>query len=148
MNETAGVVERVEGEHVWVRATGAANACGACARKEGCGTAGMGSVLDKALGRPTRLLRLPNTIHARPGDAVVVCSADGQVLRAVWLAYGLPLLLGMAAAMLLLAFTGHELAALAGLLAGLAGGFLIVKRRGLDVARGEPIFSIAFKQSS
>jgi positive regulator of sigma E activity len=148
MNKTDGVVVRVEGEFAWVRAAGAGNACGACARKEGCGTATMGTVLDKALGRPEELLCLPNTIHARVGDAVEVCSADGLVLRAVWRAYGLPLLLAFAGALLMLALTDSEAVALAGMLAGLGSGFLLIRHRGLDSVRGEPIFSLGFKHYS
>jgi len=150
MNATDGVVVRLEGDHAWVRAAGAGSACGACERQGGCQSSGMGSVLDGVLGRgeATRLLRLPNTIHARPGDAVVVCAAEGAVLSAVWLAYGMPLLLALAGAIALDWLTGSELAAVAGLLAGLFGGYLIMRRRGrdgLDSGRAEPILSINFK---
>ncbi|MDO8959953.1 MAG: SoxR reducing system RseC family protein [Rhodocyclaceae bacterium] len=151
MNATDGVVVRLEGDHAWVRAAGAGSACGACERQGGCQSSGMGSVLDGVLGRgeATRLLRLPNTIHARPGDAVVVCAAEGAVLSAVWLAYGIPLLLALAGAIVGKLLTGSELAAVAGLLAGLFGGYLIMRHRGLDSldsARSEPILSINFKR--
>lgn len=148
MNETGGVVVRVEGERAWVRAEGAGNACGACARRDGCATAGAGSVLDGTLGRSGQLLCLPNTIHARPGDAVVIRAADGMVLRAVGLAYALPLLLAIGGALLVLRLFASEAGALLGMLAGLLAGFAILRRRGLDSGRGEPILSIAFKQSS
>lgn len=148
MNTTDGVVVRVEGQFVWVRAAGAGNACGACARKEGCGTAGMGTVLDKALGRPEDLVCLPNTIQARVGDAVELRSADGLVLHAVWRAYGLPLLLALVGALLMQTLTGSEAVALVGMLAGLGGGFLLMRHRGLDSVRGEPTFSLGFKRYS
>jgi sigma-E factor negative regulatory protein RseC len=145
VHETSGIVERVDDGHAWVRAEGAGSACGACGRRDGCATAGTGSVLDGALGRPGQLLCLPNAIRARPGDAVVIRVADGAVLRAVGLAYALPLLLAFAGAFALLALTGSEAGALFGVLAGLAGGFVVMRRRGLERARGGPILTMAFK---
>lgn len=147
MTEGDGVVVRLEGEYAWIRAAGAGNACGACARKEGCKTAGTGTVLDGSLAQPARLLRLLNTIQARPGDAVVICVADGVVLRAVWLAYGVPLLLALAGAMLAGALTGSEVLAGIGLLVGLTGGFVFMQRSRIGSGRAEPILSINFKYS-
>ncbi|MDP1605461.1 MAG: SoxR reducing system RseC family protein [Rhodocyclaceae bacterium] len=148
MTETAGVVVRLEGDHAWVRAEGAGSACGACEQQGGCQSAGMGSVLDGVLGRgqAKQLLRLPNTIRARPGDTVVVCAAEGAVLRAVWLAYGIPLVLALAGAIIFSALTGSELAAVAGMLIGLLGGYFVMRRSGLDSGRPEPILSINFKR--
>ncbi len=152
MTETDGVVIRLEGDHVWVRAECAGNACGSCERKSGCQSAGLGSVLDGLSGgkQTTQLLRLPNTIHARQGDAVVICASDGAVLRAVWLAYGIPLLLALTGAILMSFLTGSELASAMGMIAGLIGGFFIMRRRGveqLDSSQMEPILSMNFKRS-
>lgn len=150
MNETAAVVVRLEGPYAWVRASGPGPACGGCARQEGCGTVGLGTVLDDAAGktRKPQLLRLPNAIDARPGDAVVIRAADGMVLKAVWRAYGVPLLLALGGALLAAGLTGSEAAAVAGMLVGLGGGFLLMRRQGLDSARAEPILSMGFKESS
>lgn len=150
MNETNAVVVRLEGPYAWVRAFGPGPACGGCARQEGCSTAGLGTVLDDAAGktRKPQLLRLPNAIHARPGDAVVIRAADGMVLKAVWRAYGMPLLLALGGALLAAGLTGSEAASLAGMLVGLGGGFLLMRRQGLDSARAEPILSMGFKESS
>jgi len=146
MNEMEGVVERLDGGFVLIRAAGPGPACGACAQREGCGSA---SVLDNALGkgRKLQMLRLPNTIGARPGDAVVIRAADGMVLKAVWRAYGIPLALGLLGA-LLASMSGNDWAAVAGLLAGLAAGFLLMRITGLEAERPEPILSISFKRSS
>lgn len=151
MNETEGIVVRIEGEFAWVEAAGPAAACGACAQKAGCPTAqGSGALLDgiRKGGGQNRLLCLPNTIHARPGDAVVIQSAAGLVLRAVWFAYGVPLLLGIAGALLASALTGSEAFAVGGLVLGLAGGIFVMRWRRLDAGRAEPIFSIRFKHPS
>lgn len=146
MNEMEGVVERLDGNFVLIRAAGPGPACGACAQKAACGSSNM---LDDALGktRKPQMLRLPNTIGARPGDAVMIRAADGMVLKAVWRAYGIPLALGLLGA-LLAGISGNDWATLAGLLAGLAVGFLLMRIKGLEAGRQEPILSISFKQSS
>jgi sigma-E factor negative regulatory protein RseC len=150
MTETDAVVVQVEGDHVLVRAERAGKSCGACTRPGGCQSAGMGSVLDGALGRPPApgLLRLPNTIHAKPGDAVVLCAGDGTVLRAAWLAYGIPLLLALAGALILNVLTGSDVAAALGMLSGLLGGYFFMHRKGLDSGCAEPILSISFKRTT
>lgn len=147
MNETAGVVVRLEGDHAWVRAEEAGKACGGCAQRGSCSSFSLTKALDGgAAAGSGRLLRLPNTIRARPGDAVVICAAQGMVLRAVWLAYGMPLLLGLLGAIAGQAWFGQEAAALAGMGAGLVAGFLLARRKGLDSGRAEPILSISFKR--
>ncbi|MDP1653103.1 MAG: SoxR reducing system RseC family protein [Rhodocyclaceae bacterium] len=150
MTESDGIVVRLDGEYAWVQAAGPGPACGSCAQKGGCSTSGMGSILDDASGkaRKTQLLCLPNTIHARPGDEVVIRVADGIVLKAVWRAYGIPLVFALAGAMLAVFLTGSDLVAIAGMLLGLVAGFLLLRVSGLDSSRSEPILSIAFKQSS
>lgn len=146
MNEMEGVVERLDGSFVLIRAAGPGPACGACAQKEGCGSAG---ALDDALGKSRKLqmLRLPNTIGARPGDSVMIRAADGMVFKAAWRAYGMPLVLGLLGA-LLASMSGKDWASLGGLLAGLAAGFLLMRIKGLEAGRPEPILSISLKKSS
>lgn len=151
MNETDAIVVRIEGDHAWVRTSGAGHACGACARKEGCRTAGSGSaLLDGALGeaQTTRLLRLPNDIGARPGDAVVIRAADGAVMTAVWRAYGLPLLLGLGGATFALELSGSEALAIGGMLFGLGGGFALLRHGWFAKGKREPILSLGFKKAS
>jgi positive regulator of sigma E activity len=150
MNETDAIVVRLEGRDAWVQATGPGPACGSCSQKDGCTTSGMGSLLDEAGGkrRTTQLLRLPNTIHARPGDAVVIRAADGLVLKAVWRAYGVPLGFSLGGALLAATMTDSELVAIAGMLLGLAAGFFLMRRTELDSSRAEPILLMGFKQSS
>lgn len=149
MNETDGTVVRVEGEYAWVRAEGAGQACGACASRSACSSAGNaaswfgGGLLEKA--QDARLLRIPNPIRARPGDRVVIRAADGMVLRAVWLAYGMPLLLALGGAALAIELSGSEVAAAASALLGLGAGFFALHHREKSSAAAEPILSIEFK---
>jgi positive regulator of sigma E activity len=145
MNESDATVIRIDGQYAWVQAAGPGPACGSCAQKGGCSTNALEAANDEA--RKPQLLRLPNTIHARPGDAVIIRAADGMVLQAVWRAYGVPLSLALGGAMLAMVMTGSELVALAGMLLGLAGGFFLMRGKGLDSSRSEPILSMTFKQS-
>lgn len=147
MNEMAGVILRLDGGYAWVRAAGPGPACGACSQQQGCGSVG---VLDDALGqgRKPQLLRLSNTIGARPGDTVTIRAADGMVFKAAWRAYGIPLLLGLLGALLAASMSGEDWAALTGLLAGLVSGVLWVRHLGLEAGRAEPILSMSFEASS
>lgn len=145
MNETDAVVVRVEGDHAWVRAQGPGHACSVCTQKDGCHAAA-GGVVEEALGQPaSRLLRLPNPIHARPGDAVVIRAGDGAVLRAAGLAYGLPLLLALLGALAGLELLDSEPAALLGMLLGLGAGIAALRYQSRQSTRREPILSIDFK---
>jgi len=98
--------------------------------------------MDGLLVRQENLLRLPNTIGAKPGDAVSVCSAGGSVLRAAAIVYGLPLFLAFSGAMLLDGRGFGEAGGVLGLLIGLAGGFFLVRRRHLAGKADLPILSI------
>ncbi len=148
MNEIEATVVRIEGEYAWVRAAGSGSACGACAQQGSCSSAGIENLPDAGSKTRQQLLRLINTIHAVPGDSVVIRAPDGMVLRAVWLAYGIPLLLGLGGAMVAAAVWSGGLASLAGLFAGLASGFFLVRRCGPEAGRGEPMLSLRFKQAS
>ncbi|MFN6961842.1 MAG: SoxR reducing system RseC family protein [Rhodocyclaceae bacterium] len=150
MNQTDAIVVRLEGRHVWVEAAGPGAACGNCAQSGSCGSSAIGNALDHAAskGRKPLLIRLPNTIGARPGDAVVIQTADGMVLRAVWLAYGIALLLALAGALGATILTGSEPLAMLGMLAGLGLGIGWLRWRGLEARRREPILSMDFKSPS
>jgi sigma-E factor negative regulatory protein RseC len=141
MNEAGALVVRVEGDQAWVRLEPQGGSCGACRQRSGCGLA---AGFDTAA-TDGELLRLPNAIHARAGDRVVVCAAAGEVLRAAWRAYGVPLLLGMLAAAGGMALTGSDVGAGLGMLGGLVAGVLLMRRRQLDFHGGKPILTLRFK---
>ncbi|MDI6749323.1 MAG: SoxR reducing system RseC family protein [Rhodocyclaceae bacterium] len=147
MNRTDGIVVRLEGRDAWVETSGPGKACGGCAQAGSCSSGTQGNVLDAVGGQGGKplLIRLPNTIGARPGDAVVIRAADGMVLRAVWLAYGVPLLLALGGALLATALTGSEPVALLGMLLGLGAGVMWLRWQGLEARRREPILSLEFK---
>ena len=141
MNETDGMVVDVDGDHVWVRPRGEASACGACVQQAGCGMKPAGNTGQS-------LLRFPNTINARAGDAVVIRAAEGMVLRAVWVAYGVPLLFALLGAIGVLRITGSEGGSMVGMLSGLAGGFFLIRLQRNGWAGEHPALSIGFKSLS
>lgn len=137
MNEIDGIVVRVEDDFAYVSTAGVASACGSCASRGGCGST------DGE--KKVHVLRLPNPIHARAGDRVVILAAEGAVLRAVWWVYLLPLLLAVFGAAGLLAMTNNEAVALLGLLVGLIAGFLGLRWQKPGCNSRQQILSIAFK---
>ena len=86
MLEETGTVVRAEGAYIWVE-TQPRSACSHCGTGS-CGT----SVVAQLFGNRRNLLRMDNSLNARPGQQVVIGIPD-QVLVAVSLrAYLLPLL--------------------------------------------------------
>lgn len=150
MNVMEAVVVRLEGADAWVQTAGPGPVCGACSSKANCAGADSRSVLVDAA-KPSnrrRVLRLPNVIRAQPGDSVLIRAADGMVFKAVWRAYGIPLMLGLLGAVLGFGMANEDMAALLGLLSGLLAGIVLLRKRGLEASSGEPILSMSFKSTS
>ncbi|MDP2810344.1 MAG: SoxR reducing system RseC family protein [Rhodocyclaceae bacterium] len=120
-NVSTGVVTRIEGDYAWVD-IGAGAGCGSCKSQGGCGSGLLG------IKAPSRQHRLFNSIGARTGDAVTVSLPEGGVLKAALLAYLLPLALGIAGAAAGMWLGGSDGHALAGLFAGLGGGWLLLRQ--------------------
>jgi sigma-E factor negative regulatory protein RseC len=119
-NLSTGVVTRVEGDYAWVE-IGAGSGCGNCKSQGGCGSGLLG------LAAPSRQHRLLNTVGAVEGDAVTVSLPEGGVLKAALLAYLLPLALGIGGAVAGMWLGGGDGHALTGLVAGLGGGWLLLR---------------------
>jgi sigma-E factor negative regulatory protein RseC len=117
MTESEAVVVRLDGEDVWLEIK---DACSGCGDSAGCG-------LGDGKGR--RAQRFRNTVGARMGDTVILAVPDGAVLRAVFYCYLLPLLVALAGAAGGMIF-GGEPGAVFGAIAGLAGGWLVMRRAG------------------
>lgn len=142
MSESEAVVERVEGNHLWLRPLGVGSGCGSCTQKTACGMRSADGQMQSPL------ICLPNSIQARAGDTVVICTAEGVLLRAVWRVYGVPLISGLAGAMIALTITGSDGVALAGLLLGLSGGFLSLRRSRDARTEQRAALSVFFKSPS
>ncbi len=148
MNQTEAIVVRLEGRYAWVQASGPGSACGSCAQSGSCGASTLEADRTELHQRKPLLLRLPNTIGAQPGDEVIIRAADGVVLRAAWLAYGMPLLLALAAALAATAWIGSEIVTFIAMLLGLGAGVFLLRKYGLESQQREPILSLDFKSPS
>jgi len=118
MIEEIATVIKTEGEMMSVEIQ-RQSSCGACSVKSGCGT----NLIASLFGKRRALLSLPNTIHARPGERVVLGIRENDLVAGSIRLYLLPLaglLLGALAGHLL---AGTELFAIAG---GLLGMFVVL----------------------
>ena len=96
------------------------SSCGFCSARSGCGT----NLIASLFGRQRTLLSLPNSVHARTGDRVVLGIRENDLLKGSLQLYLWPLaglLVGASAGHLL---TGMEPIAILG---GLTGMFLVLK---------------------
>ncbi len=124
MLRESGRVVALDDGAVWVE-TVRSSACGRCAAKAGCGH----GALSRA-GSKTGLIRAleSSTCPASDcavGDEVSIELPEEAVLQGSLLIYGLPLVLGMAAAMLGQAYS--ESWAPLGFVVGMAAGFLGIR---------------------
>jgi len=124
--ENHGRVLRVDGAYAEVEVQPVSGGCGRCHEEGGCGS----NLLNESL-RPKHMsvYRLPNTIHAKAGDAVIINIAEGAVLWAALWAYLFPALLMIVGTALgtWSAEAGDERWPLLGAVAGLLLGVLALR---------------------
>lgn len=111
------VVSAAEGM-AWVTAS-EASGCAACQSHEHCAISGLG----KYFSRRRAALPLPQT-GARPGDELLVCVDEAELLRAGLFAYLLPALLAVVGAALADTTGAGDLAAAIAALSGFIAGLL------------------------
>lgn len=122
ITETGQVVAE-SGSKVWVM-TIRQSACQSCSARHGCGQKALATMSQ---GKANQIL-VDNTLGARVGDQVTLAIGESALLGASLLVYALPLLMLVLGAMLGHWVSGHgDLPALAGALAGLAAGFVLVR---------------------
>lgn len=126
LEETATVVEVVDGR--LIAETESRSSCSHCSA-DSCST----SVVAKLFGIRRNRLVMENSLHAKPGDRVVIGIPDSLLVRASVMAYLMPLvaMLGVTACGNALGVNEVGLSLLA--MAGLAMGFFVVRwaiRRG------------------
>ncbi|MDR2000576.1 MAG: SoxR reducing system RseC family protein [Zoogloeaceae bacterium] len=108
MNESEAIVQRLDGDYVWLDIQ---SACAGCGKAGNCGL---------SASRVKRLQRFRNEIGARAGDTVILSMPAGSVLKAVLHCYLLPLLLAI-----MLAAGGMAIAREPGAVSGMAVGLLL-----------------------
>ncbi len=135
MTRCEAVVVAVAGREVWVEVPERAPICGSCRTADACQTGLLG------LGIGPRRYRLENRIGACVGDHVQLTVADGTVWRASLLSYVLPVLLAIGGAAIG-QFAAADAGAVAGTLAGLGCGLVLLRRNELRARSDASLFSL------
>ena len=117
-----GVVREVDGQQAEVEVE--QGGCGRCHEKGGCG----GQSLTRMFASGPRRYRVDNQFGAVVGERVTIAIADGSVRRAANLAYGVPLLAGIAGALAGTALYGDP-GGMLGALAAFALAMFFVRHR-------------------
>lgn len=120
LEQTAEVIKTAP-DGIWVQAVEPSN-CGACAGR-GCSSRRIAELFQ----RSPRLFLVDCDLALSPGDRVVVGIARGSVLRSALRAYGVPLLLIFAGALLAQAWQPGDGAAVVGVLLGGVTGWLMTR---------------------
>jgi sigma-E factor negative regulatory protein RseC len=127
-------VVALAGDVVWL-VPEQTTSCGHCAASASCGAPGIGTLASRL---EARRFALPNTAGLQVGDHVVVGIASRALLIAALVAYGLPLLVGLGAGVLVHLQGGSDLTTFAamagGLLAGLFASRIAVRHLERDAA--------------
>jgi sigma-E factor negative regulatory protein RseC len=123
MSEETGVVERVEGDWVWVQ-TQRKGACSSCGHRDHC---------QMIEGGDRMLVKARNDVHAKKGDEIELFISTGTKMKCIFLIYMVPVFGLMAGA-----FSARSLSALFGLnpkvgvalfsIAGLVIAYLLVRQ--------------------
>ncbi|OZA30744.1 MAG: Fis family transcriptional regulator [Hydrogenophilales bacterium 17-61-9] len=119
MLEQTAEVTKTASDGVWVQAV-EPSGCGTCGG-QGCSTRRIAELFQ----RKPRQFQVDCDLSLSPGDRVVVGIADGSVLKSALRAYGLPLGLMLAGALLAQAVQPGDVSALMGLLLGGGLGWAI-----------------------
>ncbi|MDX1694979.1 MAG: SoxR reducing system RseC family protein [Ketobacteraceae bacterium] len=142
MIEESGRVVAVEQGAVWVESI-RQTACQSCAARNGCGQ----SALAKLGQQHKNHVRALNAFDLEVGDQVVIGVPEDVVLKGTLVAYLMPLVLMLVAAITADSFTSRDLwIALAGL-SGLAVGFGLVRLHFLSVSRDKRYQPVVLRAS-
>ena len=98
-------------------------ACGICGQTRGCGN----SLWGKLFAHQSTAFKAQNLINAKVGDSVIVGINEKALLKSAMLLYILPLATMLIGAILAKQFSGTEVSAMLGAVAGLVLGLLWVK---------------------
>jgi len=123
MIEESGRVIAVNGDEVWIE-TIRASSCSACSARSGCGQ----GLLTKVNDGTRSHIQLRTDLQLAVGDEVILGLPEQAFIRSSFLAYGLPMLMLIAAVLIAdMAFSLAEPWIILSALLGLAGGFVVVR---------------------
>ncbi len=122
MTEGTARIVAITGETAWLEAE-SKSSCGGCKASKGCGV----SVLSGVVGNKPVRFRLRNTFGGKVGDRIVIGIPEGALLRASLIAYMLPMVCMIGAALGTIGLGGDDPAAAIAAVGGLALGFVAMK---------------------
>ncbi len=124
MIEETGLVERIEGNYIWVSPASTGGACTSCQSAANCSSNLLTTLLQ---GQQTKSVRVDNNINAKVNDLVVIGIYPQGLLLGSALIYLLPIF-----CLFVFALIGDQFfAEIGSIIIGLAGlilGFLISKK--------------------
>jgi len=134
MIEESGRVIAVKGDEVWIE-TIRTSSCSACSARSGCGQGLLAKVKDGTRSH----IQLRTDLKLAVDDEVILGLPEQAFIRSSFLAYGLPMLMLIAAVLLAeRVFALTEPWIILSALLGLAGGFVVVRLISqLSAARGD-----------
>jgi len=123
MIEESGRVIAVNGNEVWIE-TIRTSSCSACSARSGCGQGLLAKVKDGT----RSYIQLRTDLQLAVDDEVILGLPEQAFIRSSFLAYGLPMLMLIAAVLIAdMAFALAEPWIILSALLGLAGGFVVVR---------------------
>ena len=123
MIEESGRVIAVNGDEVWIE-TIRTSSCSACSARSGCGQGLLAKVKDGTRSH----IQLRTDLQLAVDDEVILGLPEQAFIRSSFLAYGLPMLMLIAAVLIAdMAFSLAEPWIILSALLGLAGGFVVVR---------------------
>lgn len=131
MIEETGRVVAVENGAVWVESIRRA-ACKSCAARKGCGQ----SALAKLGQQKKNHVKALNNLNLQVGDSVVIGVPEDIVVKGTFIAYLMPLLLMLVAAVVAESLSSSDLVVSMSSIAGLLVGFGMVRLHFLRI-RGD-----------
>jgi sigma-E factor negative regulatory protein RseC len=124
-DDTEGLarVVAVDDRQIWLEPM-QAGSCGGCASAAACGSKGIGTIANRLAARrfPVR-----SQLRLQFGEQVVVAFDDKNLVKAAAVAYVIPLLFALAAAIVVQAQAGRDGLTLLAAVAGLAAGLTVMK---------------------
>lgn len=125
LDETAALarVVAVDADRVWLEPI-QGTSCGGCASAAMCGSKGIGTIANRL---EARRFPVSGRFGLRVGEEVEVAFGDKNLVKAAAIAYLIPLLFALVAAMIAQSQLGRDGATMLAALAGLAAGFGVMK---------------------
>lgn len=123
LTQETAIVSFIKGDHAYLKTNSTSTTCGSCASKSGCANVNFFSSNLKS----AYSIRVPNHLHLKAGDSVILSMPSNTLLLATLLMYVFPLVLLFVFAGVGKSLGGESISILAGL-AGLFAGLLVLKR--------------------